>query len=231
MRVIDYPYGYHLLKTELHTTNIIVKEPQHIAIAGNIGVGKTTLVQKLAQHYSWKPHLEAVDDNPYLSDFYQDMAKWSFPLQIYFLNSRFNQVVEIQNSPISIIQDRTIYEDAFIFAKNLNESGLLESRDYQTYLALFKSMSNMIKAPDLMIYLRAGVPTLVDQIAKRGRDYEVSISIKYLENLNRNYEEWISEYREGPLLILETDDLDYVNRPEDFDFVLQKIEEELIVKS
>ncbi|MEM6801776.1 MAG: deoxynucleoside kinase [Bacteroidota bacterium] len=205
-----------------------MKKPQHIAIAGNIGVGKTTLVQKLANHYLWKPHLEAVDDNPYLSDFYKDMAKWSFPLQIYFLNSRFNQVVEIQQSPISIIQDRTIYEDAFIFAKNLNESGLLETRDYETYLALFKSMSGMIKAPDLLIYLRASIPTLVAQIARRGRDYESSISIKYLEDLNRNYEEWIATYTEGNLLILETDELDYVNRPEDFEYVVERIEGRMV---
>ena len=204
-----------------------MKEPQHIAIAGNIGVGKTTLVQKLATSYSWEPHLEAVDDNPYLSDFYKDMAKWAFPLQIYFLNSRFNQVVEIQKSPISIIQDRTIYEDAFIFAKNLNESGLLETRDYETYLALFKSMSDMIKAPDLLIYLRANISTLVSQIAKRGREYESSISIKYLENLNRKYEEWIKSYTEGKLLILETDDLDYVNRPEDFLLVRNEIEKHI----
>ncbi len=184
-------------------------------------------MQKLATHYSWKPHLEAVDDNPYLSDFYQYMAKWAFPLQIYFLNSRFNQVVEIQKSPISIIQDRTIYEDAFIFAKNLNESGLLETRDYETYLALFKSMSDMIKAPDLLIYLKASISTLVAQIAKRGREYESSISIKYLENLNRNYEDWIENYTEGKLLVLETDDLDYVNRPEDLELVIREIETQL----
>ncbi|MFK7921069.1 MAG: deoxynucleoside kinase [Bacteroidia bacterium] len=203
------------------------KEPKHIAIAGNIGAGKTTLVRKLAQTYQWEPHLEAVDDNPYLSDFYYDMSKWAFPLQIYFLNSRFNQVLEIRKSQNTIIQDRTIYEDAFIFAKNLKDSRYLDERDYDTYFDLFKSMSKMIKPPDLLIYLRAGIPKLIEQISRRGRDYESSISIKYLEDLNRNYEEWIESYSEGKLLIIDVNDLDYVNNPEDLGLVLSRIEAEL----
>lgn len=203
------------------------KEPKHIAIAGNIGAGKTTLVRKLAHTYQWEAHLEAVEDNPYLADFYYDMSKWAFPLQIYFLNSRFNQVLEIQKSQNTIIQDRTIYEDAFIFAKNLKDSRYLDERDYDTYFDLFKSMSRMIKPPDLMIYLRAGIPKLIEQISRRGRDYESSISIKYLEDLNRNYEEWIENYSEGKLLIIDVNDLDYVNNPEDLGLVLSKIEAEL----
>ncbi len=202
-------------------------EPKHIAIAGNIGAGKTTLVKKLASTYQWEPHLEAVDDNPYLSDFYYDMSKWAFPLQIYFLNSRFNQVLEIRKSEQTIIQDRTIYEDAFIFAKNLKDSRYLDERDYNTYFDLFQSMSKMIKPPDLLIYLRAGIPKLIEQISRRGRDYESSISIKYLEDLNRNYEEWIGNYKEGKLLIIDVNKLDYVNNPEDLGLVLSKVEAEL----
>ncbi|MEM6345071.1 MAG: deoxynucleoside kinase [Bacteroidota bacterium] len=202
-------------------------EPKHIAIAGNIGAGKTTLVKKLANTYQWKPHLEAVDDNPYLSDFYYDMSKWAFPLQIYFLNSRFNQVLEIRKSEQTIIQDRTIYEDAYIFAKNLKDSRYLDERDYNTYFDLFQSMSKMIEPPDLLIYLRAGIPKLIEQISRRGRDYESSISIKYLEDLNRNYEEWIGNYQEGKLLIIDVNKLDYVNNPEDLGLVLSRVEAEL----
>lgn len=202
-------------------------EPKHIAIAGNIGAGKTTLVRKLASTYQWEPHLEAVDDNPYLADFYYDMSKWAFPLQIYFLNSRFNQVLEIRQSTNTIIQDRTIYEDAFIFAKNLKDSRYLDERDYNTYFDLFQSMSKMIKPPDLLIYLRAGIPKLIEQISRRGRDYESSISIKYLEDLNRNYEEWIEGYTEGKLLIIDVNKIDYVNKPEDLGLVLSKVEAEL----
>lgn len=203
------------------------KEPKHIAIAGNIGAGKTTLVKKLASHYDWEPHLEAVDHNPYLEDFYYDMSKWAFPLQIYFLNSRFNQVLEIRSSEQTIIQDRTIYEDAFIFAKNLKESKYLDARDYQTYFELFKSMSRMIQPPDLLIYLRAGISKLIEQISRRGREYESSISIKYLEDLNRNYEEWISGYQDGKLLIIDVNEIDYVNNPDDFGLIINKIEAEL----
>lgn len=201
-------------------------EHKHIAIAGNIGAGKTTLVNKLAAHYNWKAHLEAVEHNPYLEDFYGDMATWAFPLQIYFLNSRFNQVLEIRQSEQTIIQDRTIYEDAFIFAKNLRESGHLSERDFSTYFSLFKSMSRMIAPPDLMIYLRADISTLTRQIARRGRDYESTISIRYLEDLNRHYEEWIGGYDEGNLLIIEVDELDYVSRPEDLGQVISRIDAE-----
>ncbi|MDX2245995.1 MAG: deoxynucleoside kinase [Bacteroidia bacterium] len=200
---------------------------RHIAVAGNIGAGKTTLVKKLADHYRWEPHLEAVDHNPYLEDFYQDMSRWAFPLQIYFLNSRFNQVVKIRESPHTIIQDRTIYEDAFIFAKNLKETHHLSERDFANYFDLFKSMSQMIHPPDLLIYLRASIPKLIEQISRRGRDYEQNISIRYLEDLNRNYEEWISQYKEGNLLIINVDPLDYVNNPEDFGQIINRIDAEL----
>lgn len=201
--------------------------PKHIAVAGNIGAGKTTLVKKLAHHYHWEPHLEAVDHNPYLEDFYKDMSRWAFPLQIYFLNSRFNQVVEIRESPNTIIQDRTIYEDAYIFAKNLKESRYLSERDFQNYFDLFHSMSRMIHPPDLLIYLRASIPKLIEQISRRGRDYEQNISIRYLEDLNRNYEEWISNYKEGNLLIINVDSIDYVQNPEDLGHVINRIDAEL----
>lgn len=206
---------------------LMKKVPKHIAVAGNIGVGKTTLVQKLAQHYQWKPRFEAVDDNPYLEDFYGDMTQWAFPLQIYFLNSRFNHIKDLQADPDPIIQDRTIYEDAFIFAKNLREAGHLSPRDFDTYFTLFTSMTSMVEAPDLLIYLRASLPKLTSQIYQRGRSYETGISLKYLEDLNRHYEEWIAEYKEGPLLIIDADPLDYVSRPEDLGLVISKIDAEL----
>jgi len=206
------------------------KQTLHIAVAGNIGAGKTTLVKKLAAYYGWQAHLEAVEHNPYLEDFYLDMTKWAFPLQIYFLNSRFNQVKAIRNSSNTIIQDRTIYEDAYIFAKNLKESGYLSERDFETYFSLFQSMSNMIRPPDLLIYLKANISKLIEQISRRGRKYETSISIRYLEDLNRNYEDWISAYRGGNLLVLEVDNLNYVDRQADFEFVIDKIDEQLAVK-
>lgn len=201
-------------------------QPKHIAIAGNIGAGKTTLVNLLANHYNWTPHLEAVDDNPYLQDFYEDMATWAFPLQIYFLNSRFAQVSEIRKSPTTIIQDRTIYEDAYIFAKNLKASHYLTERDFNTYFSLFQNMSSLIKPPDLLIYLKANITTLISQISRRGRDYESTISIKYLEDLNRYYEEWISNYKEGNLMIIDVDSLDYVNNPEDLGHIIKRIDAE-----
>lgn len=201
-------------------------EHRHIAVAGNIGAGKTTLVKKLAHHYAWKAHLEAVDHNPYLADFYADMRTWAFPLQIYFLNSRFNQVLEIRKSEETIIQDRTIYEDAYIFAKNLKDSQHLSERDFDTYFSLFQSMSQMIAPPDLLIYLRASIPTLIRQIARRGREYESAMSIKYLEDLNRNYEEWIAGYTEGNLMVIEVDELDYVGQPEDLGHVINRIDAE-----
>lgn len=200
---------------------------RHIAIAGNIGAGKTTLVQKLAHHYHWHAHFEAVDNNPYLEDFYQDMKAWAFPLQIYFLHSRFTQAVEIARSEQPIVQDRTIYEDAHIFAKNLYDSGYMSERDYQNYFSLYQSMTAMIRPPDLLIYLRASISTLIAQIARRGREYEASISIRYLEDLNRHYEAWISSYSEGKLLVVQVDELDYVRNPEDLGSIIRRVDAEL----
>jgi deoxyadenosine/deoxycytidine kinase len=199
----------------------------HIAVAGNIGAGKTTLVTKLAKHYGWEAHFEAVDENPYLSDFYQDMSKWSFPLQIYFLHSRFNQVRSIRESGNTIIQDRTIYEDAYIFARNLRDSGFLTKRDFENYFSLFQSMTSVIQPPDLLIYLRASIPKLTEQISKRGRDYEASISIGYLEDLNRHYETWIGDYRDGKLLIVDVNNTDFVRNPEDLHEVVKRIDADL----
>lgn len=199
----------------------------HIAVSGNIGSGKTTLTTKLAKHYSWNAELEAVDDNPYLADFYEDMKRWSFHLQVYFLNSRFNQIKRIRESGLSVIQDRTIYEDAYIFAANLNKSNLISERDYANYLALFDSMINFVKAPDLLIYLKADIPKLVGQIEKRGRDYENAIRIDYLKNLNTHYEEWISSYDKGKLLIVDVNELDFVANPEDFSSIVQKVDREM----
>ncbi|AQY23048.1 deoxynucleoside kinase [Riemerella anatipestifer] len=199
----------------------------HIAVTGNIGAGKTTLTKMLAKHYGWEAQFEDVDDNPYLDDFYHDMSKWSFALQIYFLGSRFRQVKEIRESGKNIIQDRTIYEDAHIFAENLNEMQLLSDRDYKNYTSLFELMKTFVSAPDLLIYLKASVPKLVGQIAKRGRDYEAEISIDYLSKLNNKYESWIQNYKEGKLLIIEVDDLDFVERPEDFGSILERIDGQL----
>ena len=199
----------------------------HIAITGNIGAGKTTLTKMLANHYQWEAQFEDVDENPYLEDFYSDMSQWSFALQIYFLGSRFRQVKEIRESGKSIIQDRTIYEDAHIFAENLNDMNLLTERDYQNYLSVFKLMKDFVSAPDLLIYLKSDVPNLVKKIYKRGRDYEASISIDYLSKLNEKYEKWIGSYQEGKLLVIEVDELDFVERPEDFGIILEKIDAEL----
>jgi deoxyadenosine/deoxycytidine kinase len=199
----------------------------HLAVSGNIGSGKTTLTEKLAKHYGWKAEFEAVDDNPYLPDFYEDMKRWSFHLQVYFLNSRFNQLKTIQGSNDSTIQDRTIYEDAYIFAANLYKSNLLSERDYANYKSLFDSMISHVKAPDLLIYLKADIPKLVGQIEKRGRSYETAMRIDYLKNLNSHYEEWIAGYTEGKLLIIDVNDLDFVERPADFSFIVEKIEREI----
>ncbi len=194
----------------------------HIAIAGNIGSGKTTLTRLLSKHFGWKPHFEEVDNNPYLESFYEDMKRWSFNLQIYFLNSRFRQVMDIRKSGDDIIQDRTIYEDAYIFAANLYDMGLMETRDYQNYQDLFELMSSFLQAPDLLIYLRASVPTLVRQIQKRNRDYEQSIRLDYLKALNKRYENWIANYNKGKLLIIESDDID-LEKPEDLSVVIDQI--------
>ena len=199
----------------------------HLAVSGNIGSGKTTLTEKLAKHYGWSAEFEAVDDNPYLPDFYEDMKRWSFHLQVYFLNSRFNQIKKIQESTISTIQDRTIYEAAYIFAANLYKSNLLSERDYANYKSLFDSMIAHVKAPDLLIYLKADIPKLVGQIEKRGRTYETAMRIDYLKNLNSHYEEWIAGYKEGKLLIIDVNELDFVERASDFSFIVEKIEREI----
>ncbi|MBL0741674.1 deoxynucleoside kinase [Chryseolinea lacunae] len=200
---------------------------KHIAVCGNIGSGKTTLVEKLSRHYSWIPLFESVDHNPYLRDFYEDMTRWAFHLQIYFLNSRFKQVTEIQGSEKTIVQDRTIYEDAYIFASNLHQGGHLTDRDYQSYLDIFHSMVSYVKPPDLLIYLRADIPKLVQQIQKRGREYEYSMRLDYLRKLNEHYEQWIGEYKLGKLLIIDVNALDFVERIEDFSDIVGRIDLEL----
>ena len=199
----------------------------HIAIAGNIGSGKTTLTGLLAKHFGWDPHYEDVDTNPYLGSFYEDMQRWSFNLQIYFLNSRFRQVVDIRNSGKTVIQDRTIYEDAYIFAPNLHSMNLMSTRDFENYRSLFDLMSTFIQPPDLLIYLRASVPTLVNQIQKRGRDYESAIRLDYLKNLNEIYEDWIENYKLGKLLIIDADTLKVSENPEDLGAVIEKINAQL----
>ncbi len=195
----------------------------HIAIAGNIGSGKTTLTGLLAKQMGWKALFESVDDNPYLDSFYEDMKRWSFNLQVYFLNSRFRQVVDIRKSNKTIIQDRTIYEDSYIFAPNLHSMNLMTTRDFDNYLSLFELMSSFIEPPDLLIYLRASVPTLVKQIQKRGRDYEETIRIDYLKKLNERYEEWIASYDIGKLLIVDVDNTDFTDNPQDLGNVIEKI--------
>ena len=199
----------------------------HVAIAGNIGAGKTTLTKLLAKHYNWEPHFESVEENPYLDDFYGEMERWSFNLQVYFLNSRFRQILEIRESGKNIIQDRTIYEDARIFAPNLHAMGLMTNRDYSNYDSLFDLMERLVSPPDLLIYLRASIPTLVGQIHKRGRDYENSISIDYLSRLNERYEAWITKYTKGKLLIIDVDNLDFVDNQEDLGTIIDKIDAQI----
>ncbi|MFD2744380.1 MULTISPECIES: deoxynucleoside kinase [Sphingobacterium] len=199
----------------------------HIAVVGNIGAGKTTLTELLARHLKYDPQFEAVENNPYLEDFYSDMKRWAFNLQIFFLNSRFRHIVELQNRKIDMIQDRTIYEDAYIFAENLFDMGLMSARDFENYSNIFQSIVHYIQPPDLLIYLRASVPTLVNNIQKRGRDYESGIRLDYLSKLNEKYEKWIGNYKEGKLLILDKDNLDFAQNPEDLGMVIQKIEAEL----
>jgi len=199
----------------------------HIAVAGNIGAGKTTLTNLLSKHYKWEAHFEDVEDNPYLNDFYDDMHRWSFNLQIYFLNSRFSQIIEIRKSPKTVIQDRTIYEDAHIFAPNLHSMGLMSSRDFETYFTLFNLMSSLVQPPDLLIYLQASVPKLVEQIQKRGRDYEASIRLDYLKSLNERYEAWISSYNLSKILIVDIDNNDFSNNPQDLSKIIDQIDAEL----
>lgn len=199
----------------------------HVAIAGNIGAGKTTLTKLLAKHYNWEPHYESVEENPYLDDFYGEMERWSFNLQVYFLNSRFRQILEIRESGKNLIQDRTIYEDARIFAPNLHAMGLMTNRDYVNYESLFELMERLVSPPDLLIYLRATIPTLVGQIHRRGREYENSISIDYLSRLNERYEAWITKYTKGNLLIIDVDKLNFVDNPEDLYSVINKIDAQI----
>lgn len=200
---------------------------KHIAISGNIGSGKTTLAEKLSRHYNWSPLYESVDHNPYLKDFYSDMTRWAFHLQIYFLNSRFNQVHQIRSSEKTIIQDRTIYEDAHIFAANLHKSGHISDRDYQSYLDIFNSMIHFVQPPDLLIYLRADIPKLVQQIQKRNRDFEYNIKLEYLKTLNEHYETWIGHYKHGKLLVIDVNKLDFVERVEDFSMIVGRVDLEL----
>lgn len=199
----------------------------YLAICGNIGSGKTSLAEKLGHHYGWDVLFESVDGNPYLSDFYEDMEKWAFHLQVYFLNSRFSQIKKVQESQKSTIQDRTIYEDAYIFAMNLYKSKLLNERDYRTYLDLFESMIAHVKAPDLLVYLKSDTPKLVSQIQKRGREYENAIRLDYLKNLNEHYTHWISEYKEGKVLIIDVNQLDFVQNVDDFSFIVERIDAEI----
>ncbi len=199
----------------------------HIAIAGNIGSGKTTLTTLLSKQFKWEPHYEDVDDNPYLNDFYEDMQRWSFNLQIYFLNSRFNQVARIMKSGKTIVQDRTIYEDAYIFAPNLHAMGLMTTRDFNNYQDLFKLMTEFIKPPDLLVYLRASVPSLVRQIEKRGRAYENSIRIDYLKRLNERYEAWISGYEHGKMLVVDIDEINFADNPEHLGMIVNRVNAEL----
>ncbi len=199
---------------------------KHVAVAGNIGAGKTTLTTALSKHYNWEPHYESADNNPYLNDFYNNMDRWSFNLQIYFLHNRYQQVLKIHAGNRTVIQDRTIYEDAHIFAPNLHDMGLMTARDFNNYFELFKTMSSQINLPDLLIYLKISVPNLVAHIQQRGRDYEGSISLDYLKNLNDRYENWISGY-EGKVLIIEGDRLDFVNNKEHLGEVINKIDAEI----
>jgi deoxyadenosine/deoxycytidine kinase len=203
------------------------KKPKHVAIAGNIGAGKTTLTELLSKHYRWIPQFEDVDQNPYLFDFYEDMPRWSFNLQIYFLNSRLNQLIEISKGTETVIQDRTIYEDAYIFAPNLHEMGLMSKRDFENYFDFFQNLRQMVKPPDLLVYLQASVPTLVGQIQKRGREYEENIRLDYLKRLNEFYNKWIEGYKEGPLLVVNVDENKFAENEEDLGKIIAKIDAEL----
>ncbi len=199
----------------------------HIAVAGNIGSGKTTLTGLLSKHFDWDAHYEDVESNPYLNSFYEDMQRWSFNLQIYFLNSRFRQILSIRKSGKSVIQDRTIYEDAYIFAPNLHSMNLMETRDFENYSALFELMSSFIQPPDLLIYLHSSVPNLVQQIQRRGRDYEESIRIDYLKSLNERYEAWIEKYKLGKLLIIDVDEINFADNPKELGLIIERVNAEI----
>ncbi len=203
------------------------KDIKHIAIAGNIGAGKTTLARLLAKHFGWEVHYEDVESNPYLEDFYQDMQRWSFNLQVYFLNSRFNQLVSIRKGKKTVIQDRTIYEDAKIFAPNLYHMSLMTQRDFDNYCNLFDTLSTQVAPPDLLIYLKATVPKLVSQIQKRGREFEENLRLDYLKRLNQYYENWIGEYKKGPLLVIDVDNINFAENPEDLGEVINRVSAEL----
>ena len=200
---------------------------KHIAIAGNIGSGKTTLAGMLAKHYKWEPHFEDIEHNPYLVDFYEDMPRWAFNLQIYFLNHRLKNLLDIRNGKDTVIQDRTIFEDAYIFAPNLFDMGLMTKRDFENYSSFFESLKELIKPPDLLIYLKASVPTLVDQIQKRGRDYEENIRLDYLKRLNGFYNKWIEKYDDGPLLVIDVDNCNFADKEEDLADVVRKIDAQI----
>ncbi|TRX72372.1 deoxynucleoside kinase [Carboxylicivirga sp. M1479] len=199
----------------------------HIAVAGNIGSGKTSLTELLAHHFGWKAHFEDVEDNPYLADFYEDMTRWAFNLQVYFLKSRFSSVQAIRKAGNTVIQDRTIYEDAYIFAPNLFDMGLMSRRDFDNYESLFEVMSEMVQPPDLMIYLRASIPTLVEQIQMRGREYENNIRLDYLKRLNERYEAWIDKYTNGKLLIIDANKIDFIKNKSDLSMIIDKVNAEL----
>ncbi len=203
------------------------KKPKHIAIAGNIGAGKTTLAEMLAKHYSWVPYFEDVAHNPYLADFYEDMPRWSFNLQIFFLNSRIAQQLKIANEKKTVVQDRTIYEDAAIFAPNLYEMGLMSGRDFENYQQFFSNLKQLVKPPDLLIYLKASIPKLVDQIQKRGREYEENLRLDYLKRLNEFYNKWIDNYKEGKLLVINIDEIDFQENATDFAEIINRVEAEL----
>lgn len=205
----------------------MTKETQlrHIAVAGNIGSGKTTLTKLLSKNYGWEAHFENETDNPYISDFYKDMKHWSFHMQVYYLNQRFKQTLDFRKRETAVIQDRTIYEDAYIFSTNLYDMGLMSERDYECYQTLFETIDELVQPPDLLIYLKASIPTLVDQIQKRGRDYEDSLRLDYLKKLNAKYEEWISSYK-GKLLIIDVDNINFADVPEDLGEVINRIEAE-----
>jgi len=203
------------------------RKPKHIAVAGNIGAGKTTLTEMLSKHYKWIPQFEDVDHNPYLMDFYDDMPRWSFNLQIFFLNSRLNQLLEIKNGTETVIQDRTIYEDAHIFAPNLHDMGLMSQRDFDNYFKFFQTLKLMVEPPDLLIYLKASVPTLVSQIQKRGREYEENIRLDYLKKLNELYNKFIDTYKEGPMLIIDCDKIKFAENEEDFGHIITKVDSTL----